>query len=188
MARHNMSKRDKKKQMNQNIWKNKKNKKIQTNQNKENEPKSEQKETERDKTEENIEEPDLLEIKIKEEEFETLDLEEELGIDRALSSQPTQNKSSRFPKKANGSASGTKESITPSTFNRGTTGITRRFVPSNARSASSTLSTRGKSASAAFRWKLPIQIPRRWNRLRVIRSSFAKSTSEGRKTAVEARL
>ena len=118
-------------------------------------------ESERDKTEENNEEPDLLEIKIGEEEYETLDLEEELGIDRALSSQPTQNKSSRFPKKANDSASGTRESITPSTFNRGTTGTTRRFVPNNAKSANSTSSTRSKSASVASRWKWSTQIHRR---------------------------
>ena len=127
MTRHNMSKRDKKKQMNQNIWKNKKNKKIQTNQNKENEPKSEQKETERDKTEENIEEPDLLEIKIKEEEYETLDLEEELGIDRDLSSQPVQNKLSRFPRKENITACGTTESTTNSIAKPGLTNTKRHF-------------------------------------------------------------
>ena len=44
MTCHNMSKRDKKKQMNQNIRKNKKNKKIQTNQNrKKTNPKGESK-------------------------------------------------------------------------------------------------------------------------------------------------
>ena len=230
-----MSKRDKKKQTNQNI---RKNKKIQTNQ-KENETKrrikirrkvvllseqiekeeqieeeqiekeqnekeqsnapkqiepeqikkeqfseSERKETEWDKTEE----PDLLEIKIGEEEYETLDLEEELGIDRDISSQPVQNKSSRFPKKASGWASGTKGSTTPSTFNRGTTGTTRRFVPNNAKSASSTSSTRGKSASAASRWRWSTQIHRRWNRRRAILSCCVRSNSEGRKTAVSARL
>ena len=88
---------------------------------------SQNKETERDKTEENIEEPDLLEIKIKEEEYETLDLEEELGIDRDLSSQPVQNKSSRFPRKENITACGTTESTTNSIAKPGLTNTKWHF-------------------------------------------------------------
>ena len=109
-------------------------------------------ELEQNKTEQNNEEPDLLELKIGEDEYETLDLEEELGIDRALSSQPTQNKSSRSPRKENNTASGTTAPIAPFTGGRGSTATKRQFVPNNGRLENSSSKIRTKYVPAASRY------------------------------------